>query len=577
MEINLSLLNFIRIFSKIANKSDVPLIIVFEDIHWIDESSFNALNFIISNINNEWQSPEINNLIILLSYRIGYIPAANITKNPCFHEMVLDKLTDENIEKLINSNPISSNLTRNIKNRLVYKANGNPFYIEEWLKLLEHPDGLSDDYANNIPIPESINSIILTRIDRLGKAAREFLQKAAVIGFSFDKNIISVIENMLEIDPTSDDLIENLVFEETIYPVSIEKVQFEFKHQLIRDVVYNTILRRNRRTLHKLAAEIIEDKYRDNIKDHYFALAKHYEIAAVSDKTLYYLEKSEKAARDMFMNEKAIQLNMKILNYRSEFDKTAVYLRLFKIYLDIGNIREADEMQSKIDAANLSGNKALDEYYLQKIRLFMISNKYQEAKEFHQKSIAKFTDPAAILQAKINEMEIDWNLLELSDYELSGLKLLKDLENNEDNYPTARLLLLLGFFYVKQSKYKKALDFFEAGIEKAGENKLLLRKLHQNTGSVYARTGKKETALAYLHKALKIARATDDKGGCCKIFSDLASVYQASEEFEKSLSMYHESYQLAIELADKKQQGLLLYNIESTLKTPHRSSFESKS
>ena len=562
LEININILKFLHIYCLYANKNSAPLLIVFEDIHWLDESSEQALNFMISKLKNDTgETKQKINLVILLSYRIGYKLSSKISNFQSFREIVLDKLSDVNIHKLIEHNPLSSSISKQIRNRLLIKAHGNPFYIEEWMKLLDGTEDLTDNYANNIPIPESINSIILTRIDRLGQTAREFLQKAGVVGFNFDKRVISILEKKLENESVNEGLIGNLISEETIFPVNNNQTKYEFKHQVIHDVIYNTILRRNRRTLHKLVAEIIEEEYKESLKDHYFALAFHFEIAAIKDKTVLYLEKSEKIARDVFMNDKAIKLNFKLLDFVTDIEKNCVYLRLLKIYLDVGNLKEAEKVSELIDITGIADNNSIDDYYLQKTRLLLDLNKFVEAKEFFESTIGKYSKKEAKLHAEIMEMNIKWNSLELIDFETSGQKLLKEIVEIGNDNLLVKLVLLMGFFYSKKADYKQALEFFHLGLEKAEENKLILLKLYQNIGSCFSRIGQKDKALINLKKALSIGRLINDVGGCCKLANDIAGIYQSSEEYEKSLRMYKESFESAELLGDAKQMGLVLYNI----------------
>ena len=205
-------------------------------------------------------------------------------------------------------------LPEDLQTLITQKAEGNPFFVEEVVKSLQEIGALrrvGDGYVlarrlDEILVPDTIQDVIMARIDRLEEAPKRTLQVAAVIGREFTQRLL---ERLADIQARTEDYVRTLKALELIYEKRLfPELAFMFKHALTHDVAYNSLLVQRRRELHHQIARAVEELYTDRLAEQYEILAHHYSRAEDWAKALDYLLKAgEKAARG-FANREAITL-----------------------------------------------------------------------------------------------------------------------------------------------------------------------------------------------------------------------------------------------------------------------------
>ena len=142
----------------------------------------------------------------------------------------------------------------------------------------------------DVRLPDTIQEVILSRIDRLDREARETIQLASVIGREFTRGVLERIGEMeVELDGLLGSLRSlELIYEKDYFP----ELSYMFKHALTHEVAYSTLLMERRRSLHRTVATAIEELYKDRLEEHYEVLARHFDEGQVWDKALEYLVKS---------------------------------------------------------------------------------------------------------------------------------------------------------------------------------------------------------------------------------------------------------------------------------------------
>ena len=175
------------------------------------------------------------------------------------------------------------------------KGEGNPFYIEEVTKSLVESGMLHEANGGytlaqpfeTIRVPDTIQEIILSRIDRLDGEAKAALQLASVIGREFT---VRLLERISDLEAELDTLLGQLKTLELIYQEAyFPELSYMFKHALTQDVAYRTLLRERRKTLHRLIGEAIEELYAGRLLEQVEMLAHHYYEGEAWDKALTYL------------------------------------------------------------------------------------------------------------------------------------------------------------------------------------------------------------------------------------------------------------------------------------------------
>jgi predicted ATPase len=201
-----------------------------------------------------------------------------------------------------------------LKRRILDRAEGNPFYVEEVIRSLIDSGAIAHDEASGlweatrdvaeIPIPDTLHGVLLARIDRLQEEARRVLQMASVIGRIF---LYRILEAIAEEERDLDELLITLQREELIRErARLPELEYIFKHELTRAAAYNGLLKRERRAFHRQVAEALERLFPERIEEQVELLAYHWEGAQNLEKALHYLRQAGDRAVRQSANQEAI-------------------------------------------------------------------------------------------------------------------------------------------------------------------------------------------------------------------------------------------------------------------------------
>ena len=273
----------------VRESANQPLILIFEDLHWIDDQTQEFLNLLADAIGKA-------NILLIVNYRPQYVHRWN--NKSYFTQIRLDPLGDAKAKEMLAAMLGDDAQLSDLKRLIVEKSSGTPFFMEEMVKALFDDGTLARDgnivltkKLEDLDIPSSVQAILAARIDRLPSHAKEILQTLAVIGKEFSISLIVAVTSI------SKDAIEKQLKElqlgEFIYekPVSGEK-GYIFKSALTQDVAYNTLLIERRKILHERIGVSIEAIYPVSIDNHVAALAYHYGRSNNVDAGIQYLTHS---------------------------------------------------------------------------------------------------------------------------------------------------------------------------------------------------------------------------------------------------------------------------------------------
>ncbi len=272
----LRLLDFVRKLVRSRPGNEVAVILV-EDLHWIDSAS---LDFI------ETMGDAIvgTKTILLLNCRPGF--AGTWTQRSHYRQINLEPLnpeaTDKLLQELLGDNPS----LRSLRNNIAERARGNPFFLEELVRSVIDRvkfDGqagahnLSSEFDPSL-LPPTVQAVIAARIDRLDERTKQILQTAAVIGREVPLAILQTVTEL----PSAEfaDVIWQLHRTELLYelPGGDESIH-AFRHPLIQEVAYQSLLLSRRRELHAAVARAIESHYKERLNERAGLLAFHFEHA----------------------------------------------------------------------------------------------------------------------------------------------------------------------------------------------------------------------------------------------------------------------------------------------------------
>jgi len=269
-----------------------PLMVIFEDLHWIDEETQAFLNLLADSIGTA-------KILLLVNYRPEYSHQWN--SKTYYTQLRLDPLGKESADEMLSALLFQSPLPPGegqgegadisaLKRLIIEKTEGNPFFMEETVQVLLDEGALVREQSRagtpappvrltkalgELKIPPTVQGILAARIDRLAPDAKDLLQTLAVIGREFPLSLIRAVV------PKSDDelsrMLNDLQLGEFIYEQpAVGDTEYIFKHALTQEVAYNSVLIEWRKQLHERIGAALETLYSNSLDDHLDGLAHHH-------------------------------------------------------------------------------------------------------------------------------------------------------------------------------------------------------------------------------------------------------------------------------------------------------------
>ncbi len=293
----------LNLFSAIARQA--PTVFCMEDIHWGDSASFKLLKDIIF----DFQVPAI----VICTFRSHFNLFTSHEQKiiaPIYKEIRIGEMspseTEEMMESMLNAKSLPQDLCRLIRNR----AEGNPFYLEEILNALVESGALVYEggcwqlnraFRDN-DIPSTIYGVIAARMDQLSPQDKRILQEAAVIGRAFLYDVLKQISIYSDLVDAGLYKLERagLIHPRALHP----EMEFMFKHDLIQEVCYGSLLRSERQRVHERVGLTMERIYQDRLSEFDETLAIHFQKSTATIKAVDYLIRSgTKALRRCALDE----------------------------------------------------------------------------------------------------------------------------------------------------------------------------------------------------------------------------------------------------------------------------------
>jgi class 3 adenylate cyclase/tetratricopeptide (TPR) repeat protein len=290
-----------------------PLILVFEDLHWIDSETQALFNVLADSIAN-------TRVLLLVNYRPEYRHEWGHRTH--YTQLRLDPLGGESAEEMLTAllaspapagSPAAANRERPLadvhvgervraqdgiaalKGFIIERTQGNPFFIEEIVQALFDEGVLVRNGAvkvarelSQVHLPPTVQGILAARIDRLPASEKDLLQTLAVIGREFPLGLVRSVTGAPgdEIERMLADLqLGEFIYEQPAFP----DIEYKFKHALTQEVAYNSVLNERRKLFHERTGAAMESLYAARLEDHIDELAHHYSRSENVAKAVEYL------------------------------------------------------------------------------------------------------------------------------------------------------------------------------------------------------------------------------------------------------------------------------------------------
>jgi class 3 adenylate cyclase/pimeloyl-ACP methyl ester carboxylesterase len=353
----------------LAQCREQPVIVLIEDVQWIDQSSEQLLRRLLDSIAGA-------RVAVLITHRPGYVWAYG--DRSYISRISLHGLPPSLVDELAESVLGRTDLPKALRRRIAERSDGNPFFVEELAKSLQELGVMERGTTEAnlaVAVPSTVQEVILARIDRLDDEAKHALQVASVIGREFALRVLERVQDWSRAPSASLEMLCSLelIFEKTVHP----ELSYMFKHALTHDVAYGTLLHAQRRELHRRIAALIEEMYADRLPEFYETLAYQYRQAEIPDRAARYALLSGERAASRFAPEanhylrEAIDLSRGLLECQDIFvHAQAGYGDLLLVLGEIDGANEAYQQAVRVatDASTLRWlrNKLTHRYFLER-------------------------------------------------------------------------------------------------------------------------------------------------------------------------------------------------------------------
>ena len=282
-----------EIFRQVSIKLSLerPLVLVLEDLHWVDKISEEFLGFLAENIGEA-------RVLMLASYRPGYRPpwidkayAGQLPVQPLSRDESIDVVRSVlNVERIIEL----------ATEEIVAKADGNPLFLEE---LTLHA-GEAKDLRSSLMVPDTIHDVVMARIDRLPDELKRFLQMASVIGRELSLRLLSAVWRGAE---PLDNLLRELNRLEFVYERVVgDGIVYVFRHALTQEAAYGSLLDSQRSAHHGIVGNALEELYRDRREEVAELLALHFGRSKDAEKAIDYAILAAQKSQRRWANTEAL-------------------------------------------------------------------------------------------------------------------------------------------------------------------------------------------------------------------------------------------------------------------------------
>ncbi len=518
-----------------------PVMVLLEDMHWADEASLDAINQLSVNLLTQPVFILATARHTLLERRPHWGEGQN------FHQLIFFRPLSKRESRRLIAEVLQrvEDVPESLIELVVSNAEGNPFYIEELIKMLvedgvivrENPHWrVEAGRLEQVHVPSTLTGVLQARLDGLPPEERKILQSASVIGRVFWDQILDYINGSLEetiTDKKIIDVLDDLRSKELVFrretSTFAEAREHIFKHALLRDVTYESVLLRVRQAYHALVADWLIEHAGGRVGEFTGMIADHLELAGRNTQACQYLLEAGKQAAGKFANEEAIRYFTRALTLTSKTDLEGRYeilLEREKIYDLIGSreVQEADINALKTLAEEIGVGAKQAEALLQEARFAELTGDYARSLEAAKSAVIYARDSDNLELEGGGQLAWGralWRQGELDQAKDRGTKALELARKADAQQLVGDTLRLMGILMEK--------DDFEASIRN-----------HQEILTIYQNLG--------------------DRIGESLALNNLAILYDNHFDLDQALAFYQEGLAICQQIGFKELEGLLLAN-----------------
>ena len=512
----------------------VPLLLVLEDCHWLDALSHDLLEVIGRAIAD---MP----VMIVIAYRppeMGRLLTPRVKRLPYFTEIPLTDLPAEEIEQLV-SLKLGQVYGGEVRppqaliEKISSRADGNPFYIEELLNYLhdQNIDPQQAEALEQIDLPDSLYSLILSRIDQLTENQKTLLKVASVIGRLFRAAMLWGVYDQFGNQRVQSDLDALSALDLTPLDTPEPELVYLFKHILTQEVTYETLSFATRGLLHDRIGQFIENTYPEGLDQYIDLLAFHFERSENVPKKREYLLRAAEAAQGNYANAAAISYYQRVLHLLPEEQRIGGLLKLAQVLELVGEWENAEQINREADRLATVVNDVPRHARAQRAVGWLLRKRgaYAEAEEWLARARASYQ--------------------QLND--TAGL---------------SHVLSNIGEIYRLQGKFEEARSFYGESLKLAEQisevrdRRAARAHALKGAGTVATWQGDYTNARTLNQESLDLRRELGDTPGVATLLNNLGIIARFQRDLDSARKMNDESLTLFREMGDRWAVGQLLNN-----------------
>ncbi|HEY1335209.1 MAG TPA: hypothetical protein VGF31_13195, partial [Myxococcaceae bacterium] len=539
-----------------------PLLLVFEDAHWIDAETQALLDSFVDGV-------PAAHVLVLLTYRPEY--THGWSGKSFYTQLRVDPLQPETAAELLRDLLGAHPSLQPVTPRLIEWTEGNPFFLEESVRALVEAGALAGAPGayrltmpvSRIQVPATVEEVLAVRIDRLAAEQCRLLQSAAVIGKDVPYPILAAIADLPE-EAIGENL-RQLQAAEFLYETSpAPEVEYTFKHALTREVAYAS-LAQGKRTLHARILAVMETLYADRLEEHIDRLAHHAFQGHVWDKAVDYLRQAGARASERSANRDAVGYFEQAFAALGHLPSTRstqeqdLDLR-FEIRNVLQTLGEFAPILAHLQTAEALARSLTDDRQLGWVSAYLtdyfrLTGDQDRAIEAGERALrmaeslndfalkvatytwlgqalygrGEYRRAAALFSRNVESLVgnrlverfgapqprsihsrtcLVWCLTELGQFRdgiWRGEEALRIAQPLEHPLSLTTACSGLGYLYLRQGQMAKAIPLLERGLEatRAGNSPLWFPRVASALGLAYARTGRQREGLAFLEEAVE--------------------------------------------------------------------------
>lgn len=553
-----------------AKAEQQPLLLVLEDCHWLDPMSRDLLA-------EAGRAIASLPVCLLLVYRpLTAQEALPITRLPYFSEVSLTEFAQAEAEQLVRLKLAqrfgeAATLPDALFQRIIERSGGNPFYIDELVNYLQDQGIALDDVAAlaQMDLPGSLYSLILSRMDQLSQGQKAAMKVASVIGRVFRAAALWGVHPQLgTAEQIKTDLAVLCDLELTPLETPEPELTYIFKHVVIQEVAYESLLYRTRAMLHEGIGHYLETHYPDDLAQQVHLLAHHYGHSDNEAKKREYLLRAADQSRAEYANSTAIDYYRRVLPLLPAAEQAPVLRKLGTVYEVLGEWQEAERRYRQalalVEAQEDAGERAWCETAM--AELLRKQGQYDQAQTWLDRAFAGFT--AVSDQAGIGQVLHYAGTIadQRGAYEQAQRYYEESLAIRQqvgDLRQAAYLLGNLGIVARRQGRPEQALARYEESLalRRRLSDRWGIANCLNNMGNVNVDLGRYAAAQTHLEEALAIQRELGDRWMIGNALNNLGNVARAQADYRRARQLYRESLEIYGALQDKWALAYLLEDL----------------